>query len=245
MPVDQKIFLLWQACDPEFAVASFVAPVETSGSYAKKVRRLARYGRLSDADVTILCQVVDDFRRFVMIVDDVVDEDEIRNNAPSFWTRYGIDQTIAQGSWYFKKAVEAATHIGCGDGLKVALYQMACAVDKEIEYEDPYYVPEDMKADYLVIVKKETAFRVFLAQALGCSQAVIDAMYWDGFSGQVLDDALSSLSPKDGREENSDERLGRLTYMSAFEVSAEDAILFARQLKTIVSTIIQSQGENT
>jgi len=88
------------------------------------------------------------------------------------------------------------------------------------------------------VVLKEAAFRQYLAEALGCSAEVVEAAYQDGIAAQVLDDGLSALYGKDGRVENSDEKLGRLTYMRAHDVSAEEAVRRGRELKTTIAPIL-------
>jgi geranylgeranyl pyrophosphate synthase len=232
--VQEKIALLWQACDPEFNCAGFVAPVETSGSYADRVCRLAPLGTATPETIEILCQVVDDFRRFVMIVDDVLDEDVIRNQQPAFWTVYGIEPTITNGNWYFQKAVEDAVKIGMAEELKTALRLMAEGVELEIRFEDPSFIPGDLKATWMKIVEKEAAFRRFIALALNCPSRIVETLWWDGVAAQILDDSLSALQPKDGREVNSDEKLGRLTYMRAFEITAGEAVKVGQSLKAMV-----------
>jgi len=66
----------------------------------------------------------------------------------------------------------------------------------------------------------------------------VEAAYQDGVAAQMLDDGLSALYGKDGRTENSDEKLGRLTYMRAHDVSAEEAVRRGRELKTTIAPIL-------
>jgi len=54
----------------------------------------------------------------------------------------------------------------------------------------------------------------------------------------MLDDSLSVLYGKDGRISNSDERLGRLTYMRAFGTTPEKTVVLGRKLKSEIAPIL-------
>lgn len=215
------------------------AQVTTSGSYAKKVRAFAQLGRRSSEEVKLLCQQVDHLRRSFKIMDDLIDEDTVRDGVRAFWVIYGVEVTIKQAAWHVKQARELARKLGIVDIFEKRLCEVISGARLEVEMENPGFVADIPMAElWQRVVLKEAAFRLYLAEALGCKSEIVEAAYQDGVAAQMLDDGLGALYGKDGRVENSDEKLGRLTYMRAYGVSAEEAVRRGRELKTQITPIL-------
>jgi len=216
-----------------------VAQVTTSGSYAKKVRAFAQLGQRSSEEVGFLCQQVDYLRCSFKIMDDLIDEDTVRDGEQAFWVIYGAEATIEQAAWYVKTARELARKLGVESIFEKRLCEVISGARLEVEMENPEFVAEVPLVElWQRVVLKEAAFRQYLAEALGCLAEVVEAAYQDGVAAQMLDDGLSALYGKDGRAENSDEKLGRLTYMRAHGVSAKEAVRRGRELKTTIAPIL-------
>lgn len=212
------------------------AEVKTSGSYAKKVRAIAPLGKRSESEVAVLCELVEHLRRVFMIMDDLIDEDTVRNQEPAFWVVHGQAETVEQAAWHLRSTRKLAVDLRVGELFEQRLRQVVDATLLEIQLEDPGSKRDNPRALYEQIVEKEAAFRRFIAEALYCDNAVCEAAWQDGYAAQILDDALSKIHGKDGRTDSSDERLGRLTYMKAFGVTAEAAVEIGRRLKAAVTS---------
>lgn len=232
-----KIKVLEEVYQLSFQNPRFVAEVYTSGSYAKKVRKLAKYSFADLVRIELLCQQVEHLRKMIKIVDDLVDEDTIRDNKPAFWVVYGVKATIWQASYELKRAREIAQKLRFEQEFEEMVLKLKEAVELEIKLEQEI-PPVDPRELWFQIVEKESAFRKYIAQVLGCPEKVVQAMWLDGVAGQILDDARSALYGKDGRL-NSDERLGRLTFMRAFECSPEIAEKVGELLKALVKKILE------
>lgn len=239
-----KVEILRRVYELSFQKPQFVAEVSTSGSYARKVRTLIPLGTVSPETVDHLCELIDHLRRMIKIVDDVVDEDEIRDGKSAFWVEHGVEATIEQAAWYLAEARKLAEATGTAGAFEAAVVAMGEAAELEVSLEDPNVSVADPQATWLKIVEKEAAFRRYLAVALGCNDRVVQAMWLDGVAAQILDDSRSALYGKDGRTENSDERLGRLTFMRAFGCSAEVAEKVGEVLKNLVRTILGGEMKN-
>jgi len=213
-----------------FGEPQFVADVATSGSYAKKVLALARLGRRSPEEVDLLCRQVEHLRRAFKIMDDLIDEDTVRDGKPAFWVVHGAEATIEQAAWHLCEARELARKLGVELLFEQRLREVIEGARLEVELEAGWE-PPNLEAAWWRVVQKESSFRLYLAEALNCPPEVCEAARQDGIAAQILDDGLSALKGKDGRLENSDEKLGRLTYMRAHGVSAEEAVRRGRELK--------------
>lgn len=235
----EKVAALEAFYNKSFGQPQFIVQAPTSGSYAKKVRALARLGRRSSEEVELLCQQVDHLRRSFKIMDDLIDEDTVRDGEPAFWVIHGVEATIEQAAWHVKSARELALKLGVESIFEKRLCEVISGARLEVEMENPRFVADTPLAElWDRVVLKEAAFRRYLAEALGCESEVVEAAYQDGVAAQMLDDGLSALHGKDGRTENSDEKLGRLTYMRAYGVSAEEAVRRGRELKTRIASIL-------
>lgn len=233
--MDKKA-ILHRVYEASFEDPRFIAEVFTSGSYSKKVRTLAPLGTASPEIVDMLCALVDHLRRMIKIVDDLIDEDNVRDHKPAFWIEYGVDATIQQAAYYLARA---RCRAGSAEAFEQAVLAIAKAVELELSFEAPGFTAGDLQVAWLAIVEKEAAFRRYLAFALGCPEKVIQAMWLDGVAAQILDDSRSALYGKDGRPENSDERLGRLTFMRAFALSSKAAEAAGIALKSLARMIIK------
>jgi geranylgeranyl pyrophosphate synthase len=242
----EKLAALREFYERSFRESKFVAEVSTSGSYAKKVLALARLGRRTPEEVEILCAQAEHLRRAFKIMDDLIDEDTIRDGEPAFWVLHGEAATIEQGAWYIKQSRELAQKLGVGSIFEQRLQEVISGAQLEVKMENPKFRSELSSQElWYRIVAKEAAFRRYLAEALHCSPEVVEAMYQDGIAAQMLDDGLSALYSKDGRVENSDEKLDRLTYMRAYGVSAEEAVRRGRELKNKIAPILgRKEGKN-
>lgn len=221
-----------------------VAEVETSGSYAKKVAKLANLGKRSSAEVKFLCQVVEHLRAGFKIMDDLIDEDEVRDYKPAFWVVYGQETTIEQAAHHLAQARMIASQLGIAT-FEQRVCEVIAAARLEVEMENPDFKSElSLPQIWAEVVKKEASFRLMIAEALNCPPNVCEAAYLDGVAAQMLDDGLSAIYGKDGRPDNSDERLGRLTYMRAFEVGPRKAVQLGQKLKKEIAPILGQEEEN-
>ncbi len=227
-----------------FDCGVFLAGVKTSGSYAKKVRDLARLGKRTSYEVELVCRQVEHMRCAFKIMDDLIDEDTVRDDEPAFWSIHGTEATIEQAGWEVKQAREISQKLGVSIIFKKRLQEVISGAQIEVEMENPEFVVDvPLPELWQRIVLKEAAFRKYIAEALKCSAEVCNAMFQDGIAAQILDDGLSALYGKDGRVENSDEKLSRLTYMRAFGVPAGEAVKRGKEMKTRIKTILEEGNE--
>jgi cytidylate kinase len=214
------------------------ADVPTSGSYAKKVRKLAVFGKRTEKDVEEVCQLVEHLRKAFKIMDDLIDEDEVRDYAPAFWVVNGAWKTIEQAAYHLGRARKIATELGIAT-FEERVREVILAARLEVKMENPKFTTDLTQAElWGKVVMKEASFRLLIAEALNCSESVCGATYQDGVAAQMLDDGLSALHGKDGRKDNSDERLGRLTYMRAFGISPKKTIQLGRKMKKKIAPIL-------
>jgi geranylgeranyl pyrophosphate synthase len=239
----KKVAALEAFYQKSFEQPRWIAEVSTSGSYAKKVRALARLGRRTPEEVEVLCQQVEHLRRAFKIMDDLIDEDVIRDGKPAFWVLHGEADTIEQAAWHLWEARELARQLGCELLFEQRLREVIEGARLEVELEAGWE-PPDLAVAWHRVVQKESSFRLYLAEALFCPPEVCEAARQDGVAAQILDDGLSALYGKDGRppENSSDERLGRLTYMRAFGVTPQEAVSRGPELKKKIAPILGRKG---
>lgn len=243
MTYKEKLAALEAFYKKSFESPRFVAPVATTGSYAKKVRALARLGERSQSKVEKICAQVDHLRRAFKIMDDLIDEDTVRDGEPAYWSVHGVGATIEQAAWETMQARSIARELGVEAIFETRLCEVIAGARLEVEMENPDFKSGSSLSElWHKVVKKEAAFRRYLAEALRCSTEVAEAAYQDGIAAQILDDSLSALHGKDSRPWNSDEKLGRLTYMRAFGVSAADAVAEGRRIKDSIAPILGQKG---
>ncbi len=212
--------------------------VPTSGSYAKKVRKLSVLGKRNEKDVEEICQLVEHLRKAFKIMDDLIDEDEVRDYAPAFWVINGVWQTIEQAAYDLGRARNIAVELGITT-FEERVREVILAARLEVEIENPKFSTELTQTElWGKVVMKEASFRLMIAEALGCSESICKAAYQDGVAAQMLDDGLSALYGKDGRKDNSDERLSRLTYMRTFGITPKKTISLGRKLKKEIAPIL-------
>jgi geranylgeranyl pyrophosphate synthase len=236
----EKIAAIEAFYQKSFEQPRFVAEVFTSGSYARKVWALARLGKRSPEEVKLLCALAEHLRRAFKIMDDLIDEDTVRDSEPAFWVVHGEAATVEQAAWHLWKARELARQLGCELLFEQRLREVIEGARLEVELEAGWQ-PPDLEAAWWRVVQKESSFRLYIAEALLCPPEICEAARQDGVAAQILDDGLSTLLGKDGRVENSDEKLGRLTYMRALGVSAEEAVRRGRELKEKVKKILEGE----
>lgn len=237
----EKVAALEAFYKKSFGQPQPIAEVSTSGSYARKVRALARLGKRTPEEVELLCEQVEHLRRSFKIMDDLIDEDTVRDGKPAFWVLHGAEATIEQAAWEVKKARELAQKLGVLEIFEQRLCEVIGGARLEVEMENSAFVADAPLVElWTRVVQKEAAFRRYLAEALGCEPEICEAAYLDGVAAQILDDGLSALYGKDGRpqESSSDERLGRLTYMRAYGVSPGEAVRRGRELKAKIAPIL-------
>lgn len=238
MDYKEKIAAIETFYQKSFENSRKMAEVSTSKSYAKKVRKLAVLGKRSEQEVNLLCQLVEHLRCAFKIMDDFIDEDEVRDYKPAFWVLHGTEATIEQAAWHLAQARMIASPLGIAT-FEQRVCEVIAAARLEVEMENPKFTSKlSLSELWAEIVKKEASFRLLLVEALECPANVCEAAYQDGVAGQTLDDGLSAIYGKDGRPDNSDERLGRLTYMRAFGVNPEEAVLCGRELKKRIAPIL-------
>jgi hypothetical protein len=214
------------------------ADVPTSGSYAKKVRKLAIFGNRSKEEIKEICRIVEHLRKAFKIMDDLIDEDEVRDFAPAFWVLNGAEKTIEQAAYYLGRARNIAVELGITN-FEQRVCEVIAAARLEVEMENPKFTAElPLSELWAMVVMKEASFRLLIAEALGCPENICKAAYLDGVAAQMLDDSLSVLYGKDGRISNSDERLGRLTYMRAFGTTPKKTVVLGRKLKSEIAPIL-------
>lgn len=214
------------------------ADVPTSGSYAKKVKKIATLGKRTEKDVKEICQLVEHLRKAFKIMDDLIDEDEIRDYVPAFWVINGTWQTIEQAAYHLGRARKIAIELGITT-FEERVREVILAARLEVKMENPKFTTDLAQAElWGKLVMKEASFRLLIAEALNCSESICSAAYQDGVAAQMLDDGLSALHGKDGRKDNSDERLGRLTYMKAFGVSLKKTVQLGQKMKKKIAPIL-------
>jgi geranylgeranyl pyrophosphate synthase len=238
MKWEDKIAAIKAFYQMSFESPQRVAEVETSGSYAKKVAKLANFGKRSSVEAKLLCRVVEHLRAAFKIMDDLIDEDTIRDYKPAFWTVHGQAVTIEQAAYHLAQARAIAGQLGIAT-FEQRVREVIVAARLEVEMENPDFNSElSLPQLWAEVVKKEASFRLLLAEALNCPTDVCEAAYLDGIAAQMLDDGLSAIHGKDGRPDNSDERLGRLTYMRAYGVSPEEAVKQGRMIKAQIAPVL-------
>jgi len=237
-----KIAALEAFYNKSFGQPRFVAEVSTSGSYAKKVRALAKLGRRASEEVDLLCRQVDHLRRSFKIMDDLIDEDVVRDGEPAFWVVHGAEATVEQAAWHLREARELSRQLGIELLFEQRLREVIEGARLEVELEAGWE-PPSLEAAWHRVVQKESAFRLYLAEALNCPPEVCEAARQDGVAAQMLDDGLSVLCGKDNRRTDSDEKLGRLTYMRAFGVTPKAAVAKGKELKTKIAPILGRKEE--
>ena len=103
--------------------------VHTSGSYARKLRRLG----IGDRE---LLAHVDDIRRGFMVLDDVLDEDTVRNGRAALWTRVGPVAAAMTGIAYVARAARVARARGHGEDFAAMLRAVVEGVRVEVRAEE-------------------------------------------------------------------------------------------------------------
>src|SRR3989344_6228770 len=98
MTWQEKVAALEAFYQKSFGKPQFVSEVFTSGSYAKKVRALARLGRRTPEEVSEVCLQVDHLRRAFKVMDDLIDEDIVRDGEKAFWVIHGAESTVEQAA---------------------------------------------------------------------------------------------------------------------------------------------------
>ena len=244
MSVEDKLRALEEFYLLSFSEPEPVVAVPTSGSYARRVRELARHGSRSPEEVERIALLAEHLRAAFKIVDDLIDEDTTRDNQPAFWVSHGREATIRQAAWHVHQARTIAQRLG-PDAARIFELRLQEVIDGarlEVELEMGWE-PPDLQAAWHRVVKKEASFRQMLAELLRCPPWICEAARQDGVAAQILDDGRSAIWGKEGRPPGgSDERLGRLTYMRAFGVSPEEAIRRGEALKARAREILGRGG---
>ena len=242
MKWQEKVMALEAFYKKSLRSPQFVAEVFTSGSYAKKVKALAQLGRRAPEEVNEVCLQVDYLRRAFKIMDDLIDEDTVRDGEKAFWVSHGVENTIEQAAHDVWQAREIASWRELVPLFEQRLREVIEGARLEVELENSTFVVSEPRLVWFRMVQKESSFRLYIAEALLCPPDVCEAARQDGIAAQMLDDGLSALHGKDGRLWNSDERLGRLTYMRAFGVSAADAVAEGRRIKNSIAPMLGQKG---
>lgn len=212
----------------------------------QKIMALAKFSNHHPVDlpriVEGLCQQARHIRRGTAIIDDVIDEDEVREGLPSYWVKYGYEQTLQQGAWEIAEARAIIKEPACiVRWFDRRFLEIVEGAQLEVEMEDPSFVSLDMPSLWFRIVRKEASLRIYWAEALLCPPYVREAAYTDAVAAQILDDALEALAEQKSEKPNSDTRLRRLTYMRAFGVSPEEAEAHGRALKQKTTELLGIQ----
>jgi len=223
-----------------------IEPIFTSGSYADKVAFLTQFGRRKDG-WHLLCEQVNHLRCAFKVMDDLIDEDVIRDHAPAYWVVNGEQATVNAAAWHLKQARQIAQQLGVETLFERRLCEVieGATIEVELEAISQDQLP-DLQLTWYRIAQKESSFRLYLAEALDCPFEVCEATRQDGIAAQMLDDGLSAIYGKDGRsaQDSSDIRLNRLTYMRAFGVSPEETVQRGKALKEKILKVLALTGGN-
>lgn len=212
-------------------------PAPITGGYAQRIDAIAQRVR-ANAEALMVTRVVGwHLRAAFQILDDLIDEDRVRNHAPAYWVIHGIETTIQRAAL---DLAQARQH--CPPALRptfeARLGRIVAGARLELILEQTG-LPDDRsarQAAWRVIVEKESSFRALLAALLGGSPSAIQNEALLGVAAQICDDGRSAQHGKDGRACDSDARLGRLTYMAAFDVTPDAADREGVALKTAILT---------
>ncbi|HIE39442.1 MAG TPA: hypothetical protein EYP77_10330 [Anaerolineae bacterium] len=162
------------------------APVPTTGSYARK---LARMG----IEDPFWHRHVETVRRGFKVLDDILDEDPVRDGRPSLWKEIGLIPAAATGIAYLQQAGVQAEKAGWFEHYMKMIQDTADAVQGEIEVEEGQIRPTPEL--WLRVARREAVFREYLARIAGRAPG---SGYLDGLRAQAVDDLLGEN--KEGRE---------------------------------------------
>ncbi|MEM3895591.1 hypothetical protein [Thermofilum sp.] len=180
--------------------------VRVTASHTRYLERLAEKGvRLDKIRSKIIVLTASAFR----IVDDILDENTVRDNMPAAWTVHGIIDSVRDAVMITGEAWKLSNHIGLGDDFVRMFRRVVDAVMYELEVEDGVRGFNGFE-DWLKAAEREAAFREFLAILSGHPDRVQEFRMW-GIEAQAKDDLMGEN--KGGRE-GTERRLNRPLFKS-------------------------------
>jgi len=158
-----------------------IAEVHTSGSYARKLKKLG-------VEDGALLEHVENIRRGFKVIDDIIDEDTIRDRAPALWTEIGVFPALLTGISYLQIARNQAMSIGVYTHFSEMLRSVVEAVRLEIRFEEHGWETVSREL-WIKAAEREACFRRYLALLSGRAEIQWN-MYLDGLRAQMVDDVL-------------------------------------------------------
>ena len=160
------------------------------------------------------------------IIDDILDENTVRNMSPAFWRVHGITESVYIATLMTVKAYSICNRLGVGKQFLEMFEKVVDAVAYELLVEDGR--EENIGFDsWLRAAEREAAFREFLATLAGCPEKGSEFRAW-GLKAQAKDDLLGST--KGGREDT-EKKLNRILF------KPEWAPLLDQTIKSITSSL--------
>jgi len=165
------------------------------------IERLEKHGiSLTSKQAEIVALTASAFR----IIDDILDEHTIRDDAPAFWTKHGIVRSIYIATLMTVKAWNLSAQLGVGERFLEMFQKCVDAVMYELKIEDGIEKFETFE-DWLRAAEREAAFREYLAYLIGKPEKAKEFRAW-ALHAQAKDDLMGA--EKGGREDT-DRRLNR------------------------------------
>lgn len=158
------------------------------------LERLKRQGiSLTSKQEEVIMLTASAFR----IVDDILDENTIRDGKPAFWRVHGITKSIYLATLMTVKAWNITEQLGVGKEFLEMFRRVIEAVRYELDVEDGKEKFENFD-NWLRAAEREAAFREFLAILSGHPEKVPEFKAW-ALRAQAKDDLLGGS--KGGRED--------------------------------------------
>lgn len=143
------------------------------------------------------------------IIDDILDEHDIRNNKPSHWKQYGLLMSEIDASALIQKARKIAEEIGYLQEYDKMFRQTIDAVRYEIDIEERKREYKTFN-DWLKVAEKETAFRSFIGLL---KHEDPHKYYIQAIKAQIKDDLIGA---KKGGRKDTDTALSRPLFKKEF-----------------------------
>lgn len=130
------------------------------------------------------------------IVDDILDENTVRDWRPAFWVKHGFYKSMLIASLMTVKAYELSRGIGLGDKYMEMFRRIVDAVRYELKVEEGRAEFRTF-TDWVKAAEREAVFREFLAYLIGMPERAREFYIW-GLRAQAKDDLIGET--KGGRE---------------------------------------------
>jgi len=158
------------------------------------IKRLQKHGIQLDLErAEIIGLTATAFR----IIDDILDEHEIRKDKPAFWVQHGVSEAVYTATLMTVKAYNLSQKLGLGQEFLEMFRKVIDAVFYELKVEDSAEKFQSF-SDWLRAAEREAAFREFLAVLIRQPERTKKFRKW-ALRAQAKDDLLGNQ--KGGRED--------------------------------------------